>query len=602
MEEIFLVWVIVWLISAFICGAINSSRGQSYAGGFFTGLFLGVFGIILLLFMSPGIKSDEVKQLKRDEAYAKQIQETRSSAQAGAVVGPNLSGWGQISVSRRLDKGGQLVKYRVFVNGQEVGVVSHKETAVFTVPAGDCVVHIKSKGGAKCNSVGFKVNPGQIVELQVRYTFSGLLLTRSVEKMPVPTPSGHVQTGPAPQAAPPNRLAVNTSKVDQAVSLARNGQKQEAIVILKDVVAVERDNEKAWLCLYWCLDRAEQKKYCLREVLRINPANGKARQVLEQLSSPAPAPLPDTSPTAKTGPLRNCAYCGKPLSRVAKYCPHCGHTLDGEDQAVDPAPAGLSTPPVQPVQYAPVMVARGPETEPPPMVVSRAPTFIQCPVCKRTNPNDANQCAYCGYPFYSPPTPSSAPYYPAASRQEAEPRRFRLHFVDFAALVILVSIFLPWASIHNDTFLGDRTSYYDAFGVAGRFDGSASMNIAAIIFLVLGLGAPVLVHARLKPLAILSALGALAAQIYIVVTLSDVSGMDSGWGGIFYDITTVTMREGVIVGLVGAALVFLGTIFYQGGSSGGARKFFKVVGILLLIILLLVAFLAAGWWYMNNVF
>lgn len=93
-------------------------------------------------------------------------------------------------------------------------------------------------------------------------------------------------------------------KVNEALNLARNGQKREAFFLLKEVVRAEPDNEKAWFVMYFCVNRVEQKKFCLQEVLRINPANQKAQETYEKLFLSAPAVHKVISSTTKTGPLK----------------------------------------------------------------------------------------------------------------------------------------------------------------------------------------------------------------------------------------------------------------------------------------------------------
>ena len=93
-------------------------------------------------------------------------------------------------------------------------------------------------------------------------------------------------------------------KVNEALNLARNGQKKEAFHLLKEVVRVEPDHEKAWFAMYFCIARVEQKKYCLQEVLRINPGNQKAQELYKKLCLKAPGAHNDSPSNAKTGPLK----------------------------------------------------------------------------------------------------------------------------------------------------------------------------------------------------------------------------------------------------------------------------------------------------------
>ena len=355
---------------------------------------------------------------------------------------------------------------------------------------------------------------------------------------------------------------MNPSKVDQALTLARNGSKQEAIPILKEVLVVEPNNEKAWLCLYYCVERTEQKKYCLREALRINPANQKVRQELDKLVA-----LTSGGPQAGAADSgrESCAHCGKPVSAEAAFCPSCGHPTRG---GYSPAIGA----PVQPTRAEPAMSTWGPETQVPSTIVAQPAPVLRCPVCRSENPPHANLCAFCGYNFHPQLGNTATPSYVASSKPEPESGRFRLRFVDLGPLVIAVSLFLPWATIYQNTFLGNRMNYYDFFGVVNQFDGYGGVNIAAMIYLLLGLGAWVLVRARLKPLAVLAALGAVAAQIYTLVSINDLSGIPSGSDGWFFELATVSLREGVTVGLAGVVIVLIGTLFYRTDVSPDTRK------------------------------
>ena len=61
--------VLFWFICAFVAGIISSAKGRSFSQGFFWGLALGIFGIIVVVVLSKGqtcpycaeiIKSDAV--------------------------------------------------------------------------------------------------------------------------------------------------------------------------------------------------------------------------------------------------------------------------------------------------------------------------------------------------------------------------------------------------------------------------------------------------------------------------------------------------------------------------------------------------------------
>lgn len=81
---------------------------------------------------------------------------------------------------------------------------------------------------------------------------------------------------------------MTSEKLAQAVQLIKSGNKIAALPILKEIVQAEPDNENAWLLLHSCVEKVEQKKYCLQQALRINPNNQDTRNALLKLESQPP--------------------------------------------------------------------------------------------------------------------------------------------------------------------------------------------------------------------------------------------------------------------------------------------------------------------------
>jgi hypothetical protein len=71
--------------------------------------------------------------------------------------------------------------------------------------------------------------------------------------------------------------------LERAILLVKAGNKNEALPILKNIIKLDRNNERAWLWLSFCVDKADDKIYCFREVLRINPDNQHTRIALAEL-------------------------------------------------------------------------------------------------------------------------------------------------------------------------------------------------------------------------------------------------------------------------------------------------------------------------------
>jgi hypothetical protein len=78
---------------------------------------------------------------------------------------------------------------------------------------------------------------------------------------------------------------MNSDKLSQAVKLIKLGKKKDALPLLIEIIRDNPDDANAWSWLYACVDTNEQKKYCLEQVLRINPNNQKIRDALDKLNN-----------------------------------------------------------------------------------------------------------------------------------------------------------------------------------------------------------------------------------------------------------------------------------------------------------------------------
>ena len=74
-------------------------------------------------------------------------------------------------------------------------------------------------------------------------------------------------------------------QLSEAIALIKSGQKVQAQPILTQIVRQEPRNEIAWLWLSACLDEIDKKKFCIKKVLEINPANQQAQQALAKLET-----------------------------------------------------------------------------------------------------------------------------------------------------------------------------------------------------------------------------------------------------------------------------------------------------------------------------
>lgn len=75
--------------------------------------------------------------------------------------------------------------------------------------------------------------------------------------------------------------------LQQGITMYRNGKRDEARKIFIAVVKQSPDNERAWGWMYDTSNVDKERIYCLRQMLRINPKNEKASQLLNQLTAPS---------------------------------------------------------------------------------------------------------------------------------------------------------------------------------------------------------------------------------------------------------------------------------------------------------------------------
>jgi tetratricopeptide (TPR) repeat protein len=83
---------------------------------------------------------------------------------------------------------------------------------------------------------------------------------------------------------------VASKELGDAIQLIKSGNRQAALPILKEILQENPGDEQAWLWLYACVDKVQEKRYCLQKALEINPDNQPARAALEKLAGPAPSP------------------------------------------------------------------------------------------------------------------------------------------------------------------------------------------------------------------------------------------------------------------------------------------------------------------------
>ena len=90
----------------------------------------------------------------------------------------------------------------------------------------------------------------------------------------------------------------NDEAIQQAVNLARSGERAAARQLLENTVRQEPQNARAWYLLSQLVDTSKQTIYCLEKVLEVDPTNEQAITRLEKLKQSAHISSSSTSSPA----------------------------------------------------------------------------------------------------------------------------------------------------------------------------------------------------------------------------------------------------------------------------------------------------------------
>jgi hypothetical protein len=118
-------------------------------------------------------------------------------------------------------------------------------------------------------------------------------------------------------------------RLTQAITLIKAGNKADGGALLASLVRENPKNETAWLWLSACVATNEQKIYCLKKVIEINPDNDVARKALTELTSDQPkiepqmpvqepATFEDLEPTPSASNVTTSDATGKTGMRLDK--------------------------------------------------------------------------------------------------------------------------------------------------------------------------------------------------------------------------------------------------------------------------------------------
>lgn len=129
----------------------------------------------------------------------------------------------------------------------------------------------------------------------------------------------------------------------RGIAAARAERKEEAEELLRQALALNPENERAWLWLSAVVDGIEAQRECLQNVIRINPSNPFARSGLsflahlregyEYLAARAPwmAGLEDNRVPIDRLPAQQCPRCRQRNPGWAYICNRCGAALQPVD-------------------------------------------------------------------------------------------------------------------------------------------------------------------------------------------------------------------------------------------------------------------------------
>lgn len=104
--------------------------------------------------------------------------------------------------------------------------------------------------------------------------------------------------------------------VKAGIAAAKSGDLPGAAALFAQAVKIDPSSEQGWLGLGFCVSAPEQREFCFRRALALNPNNQEAREQLAQLSKPNPTPRP-VQATEAVSALKPIEHRAPPLTPIA---------------------------------------------------------------------------------------------------------------------------------------------------------------------------------------------------------------------------------------------------------------------------------------------
>jgi tetratricopeptide (TPR) repeat protein len=119
--------------------------------------------------------------------------------------------------------------------------------------------------------------------------------------------------------------------IQQGINAYKSGDKENARKLLIAATKQFPNDEQSWGWLYNVCKTDHERIQCLQQVLRINPQNEKASQLLNKITlvnPPTELPENKINPNLSNSKLKKCPYCAELIQEEAIVCPHCRRDLN----------------------------------------------------------------------------------------------------------------------------------------------------------------------------------------------------------------------------------------------------------------------------------